>query len=1350
MRERSLAIDGKFPCLLLFVAVIAAFSGERVAGASETCAIRQENLLTSELNPSILTSDVEALRQKIGPKVIVFLGPPGAGKGTQAKVVSKMLGIPHISTGDLFRAVAKDPNSDLGRLVSSYMNRGELVPAQIANEVLISRLSQSDCSGGFILDGFPRTKENAVDLESILERINRRVDVVIHFDVSEAEVLDHLTGRRVCSSCGQSYHIAYIKPKAEGVCDSCGEGLVTRADDQEAVIRKRREVYNAETAPLVDLFFKQDKLYTVTGAERPEDVTSQIFEALIQSSQGAVPAAHPYDKLKARLRDPKYGVDQAALTKLATEFRDESLELNERKRTGVMRRFVYAATSNPKKLQEYVKIFDLYGVEVLQAPEEINAAPFDAALLKAGTADLVPLGIIRETSNVYRPGTKILSSLRDGVEAENRSDLEAKWIDNGALVTKKYSVSTLGNIDHSKGRSKHDSLSFGWDDLFVVKALGKTYRDLNAEEHKISSRDQTISRFIHDRIHYKSPKDWKHDPQSPKRAIDFSKNLGDVLAKNTYFQSSRVREYGFWNLVHKVLNDGVFLKAAENRRQGNYWLPTWNGGLPLTAKSDSFHQTTFFTHDTGHLAIRDLTYTGRDTLENRQVYIAHRMMSEACTLVWADMLFVDAQVRDGLSYDFSKRKIYPLFTDLGIDFTDKANFLRNLKTLLRASVAYTLEGDDSHFRRMLENNGKGTENLEAFKKKYMPFFVEDFRWTERNYDNMAKKSDEIRRWWTDTAEVRTANQLNYETIDDFALAIRGSDGSLIDRVFERVFEKNIRPIFETVVEPFPRQTQLKNGFLRYMIGQMAIFSRFQAIPETNAYRARLIEHLKANSNEVTLDAISGARAIYEEYLALLRSKNLITEDDEVTFKETYPIFDPFYVSYDKGQGSYEDLAQVSKRTLSEEAYRAKQIGQIEASVQRKLSPKEIQSAKTMIGLVEAGGGQIEQGLFVSRPGVAIIAESRFDVSRYPLELAAQLGAPMVKAASTSVTFLLAGIGIETSLELLAHGEASVARLTTSKTQAMSVPLFRVQGERTQAQKDYAQGVLAYRAEFERMRDPRTTWDSGHELFNVTNAGNKTTALTYTMTLADYHKLFIGRIPVEGNETEVREVVRRMCTILHEAYPEIIRAPEEYEKMGNGSKYVGVKSAPLAADFSSAQRALIEMGGGQMGADGRVVAPGAVLVGNTGLTPDGMRIFKKLNIDSSSSESDQLGEFRSRITYLSFSNTKGVSADYNKRMIRDLQHLSVTSATRANMILAGVSATSAYDLAARCAQLGGGSSMLAKNGMNEPTTILLTLSLKSYRKLLNDLRAQGEHDEDAAKIAAKMHGILHESFDLVFP
>ncbi len=206
---------------------------------------------------------------------LIFLGPPGAGKGTQAKRVVEKYGIPQISTGDMLReAVAK--GTELGKKAKEYMDKGELVPDEVVIGIVKERLQQPDCEKGFILDGFPRTLAQAEALDEILKELNKKIDAVINVAVPEEEVVKRITNRRTCRNCGAIYHLIYAPPKVDNKCDKCGGELYQRDDDKEETVRERYRVYRENTEPLIDYYRKKGILYDVDGTKDIEGVWKEI------------------------------------------------------------------------------------------------------------------------------------------------------------------------------------------------------------------------------------------------------------------------------------------------------------------------------------------------------------------------------------------------------------------------------------------------------------------------------------------------------------------------------------------------------------------------------------------------------------------------------------------------------------------------------------------------------------------------------------------------------------------------------------------------------------------------------------------------------------------------------------------------------------------------------------------------------------------------------------------------------------------------------------------------------------------------------------------------------------------
>lgn len=206
---------------------------------------------------------------------IILLGPPGAGKGTQAKMLIDTYQIPQISTGDILRAAVKE-GTPLGKEAKGYMDKGELVPDLVVIGIVEERIQEPDCKKGYMLDGFPRTVPQAKALDAMLQKLESEIDHVVSIEVANEELIKRLTGRRTCRECGAGFHIMFDPPKQEGVCDKCGGELYQRDDDNEATVRSRLQVYDSQTKPLIDYYQGQEKIRPVDGVGQIKEIFERI------------------------------------------------------------------------------------------------------------------------------------------------------------------------------------------------------------------------------------------------------------------------------------------------------------------------------------------------------------------------------------------------------------------------------------------------------------------------------------------------------------------------------------------------------------------------------------------------------------------------------------------------------------------------------------------------------------------------------------------------------------------------------------------------------------------------------------------------------------------------------------------------------------------------------------------------------------------------------------------------------------------------------------------------------------------------------------------------------------------
>ncbi|MDO5301750.1 MAG: adenylate kinase [Tissierellia bacterium] len=210
---------------------------------------------------------------------LIILGPPGAGKGTQSEFIVEHTGALHLSTGDIFRENIKN-GTPLGKRAKEYMDRGALVPDEVVNDIVTDRIKSMGPEGSFLLDGFPRTVNQAVALDGALEEIGVTLDCVININVDKEALIQRIVGRRVCPTCGKSYHVTHFPPKVDGVCDDDGTQLIQRDDDQEETVRHRIDVYERQTTPLIDYYKAQDNLVDIDGNQSVQEVKDRILAAL--------------------------------------------------------------------------------------------------------------------------------------------------------------------------------------------------------------------------------------------------------------------------------------------------------------------------------------------------------------------------------------------------------------------------------------------------------------------------------------------------------------------------------------------------------------------------------------------------------------------------------------------------------------------------------------------------------------------------------------------------------------------------------------------------------------------------------------------------------------------------------------------------------------------------------------------------------------------------------------------------------------------------------------------------------------------------------------------------------------
>jgi hypothetical protein len=485
-------------------------------------------------------------------------------------------------------------------------------------------------------------------------------------------------------------------------------------------------------------------------------------------------------------------------------------------------------------------------------------------------------------------------------------------IENDVQKIYKCSDYIRGYIDKTKYTTKHTKLErsgvatkvtdartiYGWDSVFCHHRTGNSFFEYDVTGYKVSARQNNISKIFQKSFHYSKNADLHHNPQHYSETVDFhNKSFAKYIQTVPEFcptENSAINTI-ITNVCQQAINQGAFFRSARNRRH-NGWCPGLNMGIPFTSKpKDRIHELAYQFHDCSHFNIPDLVFSGNDSPFNRFVYIAYRLMSEALTLVLADMIFVNSVFVNGGNYiTFEGRKIYPVFKKM---VENNPNYADNIEQfiheVLYGSFKYCFFGDMIIWETLCGSNGD--EVLDNFKNKYDSYFTADMFWTATNYDNMVKSSTVYENWWNTVKDWRIEN-LELESIDEFSdefnLKEREIDKiTLLDKIFEAIYEKYIRRVISTTIKPVSETEVLTNSYVRYMMGQSLLFFRFSHCSSIQS-KFKLINDAMKNDKEITTNSVQIMRHFYNMCLEQLKDDGYITIDDVVSYKDVFP---PFFI-----------------------------------------------------------------------------------------------------------------------------------------------------------------------------------------------------------------------------------------------------------------------------------------------------------------------------------------------------------------------------------------------------------------------------------------------------------------------
>jgi hypothetical protein len=623
-------------------------------------------------------------------------------------------------------------------------------------------------------------------------------------------------------------------------------------------------------------------------------------------------------------------------------------------------RHVLLATTNPAKVQEYATLLSKYAVAVAQAPPALAE---DGAARAAALAAPGCLAVLVDSAELLGADGAPADLARTGL-AEARVSLRAWFRDQeggagaGAAPAFAFTDVTQGFIDPGLAvPALHRAAGvgvFGYDDVFVPLATGVSYHAASQRQAgggKVSSRVTVASELVRRLLHFKALVDLKHAPLSPHASIDFATDVTDFVEAHPLL-SRGLAVPGYGAVLRAVLNGGLFLKAPGNKRERNFWWPGLNAGLPLTPKGDAVHEATYAAHDFGHFLVPDLLWTGSPLCVSRlgrRVYLVHRMLSEAVTMVLADMLYAEGLRRQGVAYDYGKRRIWPLLAaaeaHTGRSLLGAAGDALDcglLHDLIAANAAFALCGDAAPYEALV--GAAGAPALDAYKAKYAPFFVADYAWTAANVAHMAARAASFGAWWADAgAPLRALDAgvaASTPTVDEWVAHLAaaepeacgeaaGADGELPPAQRARLVRACLGLVWARVLAPAlrappaparPRAARLFRAFLRYSMGQHAVFVDHAECRLARPVRSALVGALAraaAAGGELTLPEVAALRGLYAAFISALARRELaISGDDEAVFPQVYPLFEPVYVAYLlPGASSDAELAAAAARAL---------------------------------------------------------------------------------------------------------------------------------------------------------------------------------------------------------------------------------------------------------------------------------------------------------------------------------------------------------------------------------------------------------------------------------------------------
>jgi hypothetical protein len=577
---------------------------------------------------------------------------------------------------------------------------------------------------------------------------------------------------------------------------------------------------------------------------------------------------------------------------------------------------ILVLTSNSFKKAEFEReLGNDYGANVTfdAVPDNVTEDVVRQILSKVTPS---PHYILREQTRLY---DAILSRELDGLEIVEEPGKAPSFVNSTAklrvwkpiwnessqlarLETYKYFHEINGYIDPSRKALRQEGV-FGWDHLFVSARTTMSNLDsIRLGIEKTAPRQLVISDFVTRHLFYKTPKKLTHHAElKPTQAIEFSPEMSvaSFVEKSPFLSNQNIHIWGLDEIKARIINEGVYFKAGTSRPIGNYFSPPF-GGIPLTSKKSDVEETVFMMHDLNHHNIPDLIFDGEDSIKMRNVYLAWRMMSEAMTLVVADMLYANTlAITDPAHRDKLDSRIYPLFEALDIETPTNENRLQIIRRLLWANTQYAVLGDDSEWNKLLKS---GCENkLIAYKNHFEKFFVGDHVWTAANYKNMAAKKETYQSW-IETVGKDEFRKANLILLSDMVEKIEQRGANLdsikdvVRCVFEEIMESRIINQDKSKSCAIGEDERLSRGFRRYMIGQMSFYAKYEILDGIKERANVMAEKIrstpffgKTQRDELLLQ--------FKHDVYYVWGLRIITTATADNYMQVHPIFPPVFINY---------------------------------------------------------------------------------------------------------------------------------------------------------------------------------------------------------------------------------------------------------------------------------------------------------------------------------------------------------------------------------------------------------------------------------------------------------------------